>query len=172
MAESMNVDQDEKDENLSPSEMCKIVAKRQNSGEDAKNLIFSPVNHEDRQVELSRAAQIRRQQMASERQAKNHLIRNRKALKEKQQHNRNSIKEKHARESLKIQQREKTKQELYGGVKSRVFDKEYAASKKAASSSDDCNNFCLSSVVNKSFGKVPKYIEHRKLLLEREERWG
>ena len=169
MAESMNVDQDE---NLSPSEMCKIVAKRQNSGEDAKNLIFSPVNHEDRQVELSRAAQIRRQQMASERQAKNHLIRNRKALKEKQQHNRNSIKEKHARESLKIHQREKTKQELYGGVKSRVFDKEYAASKQAASSSDDCNNFCLSSVVNKSFGKVPKYIEHRKLLLEREERWG
>ena len=165
----MNADQDE---NLSPSEMCKIVAKRQNSGEDAKNLIFSPVNHEDRQVELSRAAQIRRQQMASERQAKNHLIRNRKALKEKQQHNRNSIKEKHARESLKIQQREKTKQELYGGVKSRVFDKEYAASKQAASSSDDCNNFCLSSVVNKSFGKVPKYIEHRKLLLEREERWG
>lgn len=168
MAESMDIDQ----ENLSPHEKAAQIKAKQNSGEDAKNLIFSPLNHEDRQLELSRAAQIRRQQMLNERQAKNHFIRNRKALKEKQQHNKRSIQEKHAREYLKIQQREKTKQELYGGVKSRVFDKEYAASKHAASLSNDCNNFSLSSVVNKSFGKVPKYIEHRKLLLEREERWG
>lgn len=108
--------------------------------------------------------------MASERQAKNHLIRNRQALKEKQQHNKKSIQEKQARESLLLQQRERKKQELYGGVKSRVFDQDYAASKTVESSTDDCN-FSLSSLT-KSYGKVPKYIANRKSMLEREERWG
>ena len=159
----------DQEENLSPSEKAAQIAQRQSSGEDAKNLIFSPFNHEDRQVELSLAAQVRRQQMASERQAKNHLTRNRRALKEKQQHNKKSAQEKHARESLQLQQRERKKQELYGGVKSRVFDKDYAASKPAASSSNDCN-FSLSSV-NKSYGKIPQYITNRKSMLER-ERWG
>ncbi len=108
--------------------------------------------------------------MASERQAKNHLIRNRQALKEKQQHNKKSSQEKERRESMKLQQRERKKQELYGGVKSRVFDQEYAASKPAASTHDDASNFSFSSV-NKSYGKVPKYIANRKSMLER-EMWG
>lgn len=72
---------------------------------------------------------------------------------------------------MKLQQRERKKQELYGGVKSRVFDQEYAASKPAVSAPhDESNNFSLSSV-NKSYGKVPKYIANRKSMLER-ERWG
>eukprot|EP00984_Skeletonema_dohrnii_P034547 scaffold33588_cov128-Skeletonema_dohrnii-CCMP3373.AAC.3 len=167
MAGPMYIDQEE---NLSPSEKAAEIALRQNSGEDAKNLIFSPFKCEDRQVELSRAAQVRKQRMASERQAKNHLIRNRQALKEKQQHNKKSIQEKQARESLLLQQRERKKQELYGGVKSRVFDQDYAASKTVESSTDDCN-FSLSSLT-KSYGKVPKYIANRKSMLEREERWG
>jgi hypothetical protein len=117
-------------------------------------------------MELSRAA-IRRQRLARERQAKNHLLRNRQALKEKQQHNRESIREKQARESQKLQQREKEKHELYGAVKSRVFDRNYAASKAcAASSPDDCR-FSLSSS-HKSYGKVPTYISNRKAQIERE----
>lgn len=166
MVEQLNIDQDE---NLSPSEKASQIALRQNSGEDAKNLIFPPFNHEDRQAELSRSAQARRRKMASERQAKNHLIRNRRALKEKAATQQEVNTMKLARESLKLQQRERTKQELYGGIKSRVFDQDYAASKPAASSSNVCN-FSLSSV-NKSFGKVPKYIVNRKSMLER-ERWG
>lgn len=108
--------------------------------------------------------------MASERQAKNHLIRNRQALKEKQQHNKKSSQEKERRESMKLQQRERKKQELYGGVKSRVFDQDYAVSKPAVPTHDESNDFSLSSV-NKSYGKVPKYIANRKSMLER-ERWG
>jgi hypothetical protein len=137
-----------------------------NSGKDAKNLIFSPFKHDDRHMELSRAAQAHRQRMANERKAKNHLLRNRQALKEKQQHNRNSIREKQAREYLKLQQREREKNDLYGAVKSRVFDKDYAALKTAASSSDGCP-FSLSSS-HKSYGKVPRYISDRKAQIERE----
>ena len=108
--------------------------------------------------------------MASERQAKNHLIRNRQALKEKQQHNKKSSQEKERRESVKLQQRERKKQELYGGVKSRVFDEGYAASKEPVISTHDESNFSLSSL-SKSYGKVPKYIADRKSMLERET-WG
>lgn len=107
--------------------------------------------------------------MSSERQAKNHLIRNRQALKEKQQHNKKSSQEKERRESLKLQQRERKKQELYGDVKSRVFDQDYAASKPAISTQDESD--CSLSSVNKSYGKIPKYIANRKSMLER-ERWG
>lgn len=139
------------------------------SGEDAKNLIFSPsFKNEDRQIELSRAAQIRRQRIANEREAKNHLIRNRQALKEKQQHNKKSVQEKEARESLLLQQREKKKHELYGEVQSRV-NMSGKAMTAAASPTEDCH-FSLSSS-HKSYGKVPTYISNRKSKIE-SEMWG
>ena len=115
---------------------------------------------------MSRAAQARRQEMENERRTKNHLIRNRKALKEKQQQNKKTILEREARVCSQLQKREKKKKELYGAVKARVFDENYTISSTATPSS----TFKLSSL-KKSYGKLPKYISDRKAKLEL-ERWG
>jgi exonuclease VII large subunit len=137
------------------------------SGEEAKKLIFSPFKPDDKHIIQSRRAEARRKRLANERKPKNHLNRNRQALKEQQQNNRKSIREKLEKESMALQQREKKKNELYGGVKSRVFDKSYADSRSTAGFEISSPSLSL----HNSYGKVPRYISNRKAKIE-SEMWG
>jgi hypothetical protein len=88
-------------------------------------------------------------------------------LKEQQQNNRKSIREKQEKESMALQQREKKKNELYGGVKARVFDKSYADSRSTAGFEISSPSLSL----HNSYGKVPRYISNRKAKIE-SEMWG
>ena len=62
---------------------------------------------------------------------------------------------------MKLQQRENKKNELYGGVKSKVFD----TTSKITNTASQNEEFKLSSL-HKSYGKVPRYLSDRKAKIE------
>lgn len=120
-------------ENLSPQELRKLIARRQNSGDDAKYLIApTPIelNPDEKSEQSCMAAQN-----GSSKKTKNHLRANRQALREKQRTNKDVELERQANEKMRLQKLERKKQKLYGKVGSRVFD---PAANSTSSSPSNC----------------------------------
>lgn len=115
----MTFESSNRDENWTPRGLASLIAKRQNSGDDAKYLLApTPIESclDDATNQSCTAA------AGTRKKPKNHLRANREALKEKQRNNKEASLERQAREKLRLQKLEAKKQKLYGGVTSRVFD--------------------------------------------------
>ncbi|ACI64400.1 predicted protein [Thalassiosira pseudonana CCMP1335] len=129
------VDAGHGNENLSPTGLASLIAKRQTSGDDARCLIAPlPIEVNEDGSDQSFTATQRKTPPK-----KNHLRANRLALKETQKSNRKAEIEDKLQEEVRAKKKEHKKKQLYGNIKSKIVDHTTSSPKQPALSINPTN---------------------------------